>query len=154
MRIFKIILIGIGIFISCDGLRGSIIRVPADMPTIQLGLQSASEGDTILVAPGTYSGTVLWPNIKKISLLSESGPESTIIDRGSSVIRFPGTETISTATIVQGFKITHGSYHGDGGGGGIHCFFASGHHSNRGDYKRNYSHSGSGRPIHFGQSPR
>ena len=32
-----------------------IIRVPQDYPTIQLAINAALEGDTILVAPDTYT---------------------------------------------------------------------------------------------------
>jgi len=30
------------------------IRVPGDVATIQIGLDTASSGDTVLVAPGTF----------------------------------------------------------------------------------------------------
>lgn len=35
---------------------GATMRVPADYPLIQQALDSAVEGDTVLVAPGTYTG--------------------------------------------------------------------------------------------------
>ncbi len=35
---------------------GAIINVPADQPTIQAGIIAASDFDTVLVAPGIYSG--------------------------------------------------------------------------------------------------
>jgi len=36
--------------------RAGTIQVPADRPTIQLALDAAVAGDTVLVAPGEYAG--------------------------------------------------------------------------------------------------
>ena len=35
---------------------GAVINVPGDQPNIQAGVNDASDGDTVLVADGTYSG--------------------------------------------------------------------------------------------------
>ena len=59
-------------------------RVPSQCPTIHAGLDSASYGDTVLVAPGIYSvtddsETSVSPGPGE-HLMSESGPELTIIE--------------------------------------------------------------------------
>ena len=38
--------------------RATVIHVPDDQPTIQMGISSSSNGDTILIAPGRYHETV------------------------------------------------------------------------------------------------
>lgn len=59
------------------------IHVPADQPTIQAGMDAAANGDTVLVAPGTYTGDgnrdLLFPS-KGLVVQSESGPRASIID--------------------------------------------------------------------------
>jgi hypothetical protein len=56
----------------------TLINIPADQPTIQEGVNVALSGDTILVAPGTYDGTVVMPE-QSIVLTSSGGAEVTTI---------------------------------------------------------------------------
>ena len=59
------------------------IRVPGDYPTIQAGVNAAVNGDTVLVADGTYRGYGNYDirlQGKIITLQSENGYEGCIID--------------------------------------------------------------------------
>ena len=90
--------------------------------TIQEGIDGASEGDTVVVADGTYRGEGnknLDFKGKTISVSSEKGPEACIIDcqgdgRGFFFHRGEGQESV-----VFGFTITNGQQ--SNGGGGIYC---------------------------------
>ena len=55
------------------------IRVPLDYPTIQSAINASANGDTVLVAPGTYAENINFSG-KAITVTSEGGPEVTLID--------------------------------------------------------------------------
>ena len=83
------------------------IRVPADQPTIQAGLDAASSGDAVVVAPGTYLERIHFHG-KVVKLTSSQGPHVTIIDGqfGGSVISLQSGE--GPGTVIEGFTITRG----------------------------------------------
>ena len=113
---------------------GDIVRVPQDKSTIQAGIDSASTGDTILVAEERYYENINFKG-KAITVASEfimdgdtSHVSRTIIDGSqpsnpdsASVVYFISGE--DTTSVLCGFTITGGSgtyndywdeYHGAG----------------------------------------
>jgi hypothetical protein len=68
-------------------LSATTITVPTDQPTIQAGVDSAIEGDTVLLLPNTYTGDGnhnLNFGGKEIVLLGSAGAANTIIWCGAS----------------------------------------------------------------------
>lgn len=94
----------------------NVINVPADQPTIQAAIHATSNGDTVLVAPGTYVENINFEG-KIITLTSSGGSLVTIIDGGAkgSVVTFSSGETASTQ--LNGFTIRNGYQNGSFGGG-------------------------------------
>ena len=90
--------------------------VPTQHPTIQGALNAAQNGDTVLVQPGTYPGSILRFLGKAIYLRSANGPTVTTIrgDGANPVFHLAQGET--RTTIIEGFTITNG---GGSSGGGI-----------------------------------
>jgi hypothetical protein len=101
-----------------------------DFDIIQAGIDAASAGDTVLVAPGEYVITVpITFRGKAITVRSEAGPDETTIRMGTpadtnrgSVVIFENNET--TSSVLDGFAITEGrscwfDEYGASAGGGI-----------------------------------
>ena len=81
------------------------IHVPGDYPTILLAVNNASNGDTIVVAYGTYYENVLIQN-KSVVLI---GTDTPIIDGGgdNTCLFLDGTDT---NTVITNFKLRNGRY--------------------------------------------
>jgi len=96
--------------------------VPDEYRTIQEAIDLAKNGDTILVADGTYRGTGnknLDFRGKAIHLESAGGAANCIIDCEADGRGFYSHSGETSASILEGFTIQHGG--GCGDGGGIHC---------------------------------
>ena len=81
------------------------INVPADVLTIQSGINSVGYHDTVLVAPGVYLENLDF-NGKPVVLLSSQGPSATII--AASTVTLPVIDLTSAepkGTIIEGFTI-------------------------------------------------
>ncbi|MHC4641510.1 MAG: S8 family serine peptidase [Planctomycetota bacterium] len=107
------------------------VNVPGDFPTIQEAIDAVWEGDTVIVADGTYSGPGNF-NIdfhgQVITVRSENGPENCIIDCNGSQEQprrgFYFHTGEGPGSVLKGFTVTNG-YAPDGEGGAIKCVESS-----------------------------
>ncbi|MGD0693506.1 MAG: choice-of-anchor D domain-containing protein [Terriglobia bacterium] len=113
---FLVALVGLA-----SGAQAKIIHVPVDQPTIQAGINAASNGDTVLVSPGTYFENINF-NGKAITVTSSDGPSATIIDGGgvTSVVTLNSGE--GSGSVLSGFTIQNGytSFASEYMGGGVY----------------------------------
>ncbi len=92
-----------------------------DYSTIQEGINAASNGDTVIVADGTYTGANnknLSFGDKSLTVCSENGPENCIIDCEGGGRGFLFNNDDGADWVVSGFTIRNGN---PGSGGGISC---------------------------------
>ncbi len=124
----------------CGVTAAATINVPGNFTTIQAAVDAANNGDEIIVAPGTYTGTgdnVVNMLGKAVVLRSSSGASQTTID-GQSVRRGIMCGFGETAeTRIEGFTITNcqaiwfdqdddgQADAGEDDGGGITCWSSS-----------------------------
>ena len=84
--------------------------------SIQAALDSCDNYDTVLVAPSTYHEHISWPGRSGIRLISEQGPDVTIIDADNNYRVLTLATGLDTFTTIDGFTITGGATGGSGGG--------------------------------------
>lgn len=134
---FKTYLFALLIFFTVSSVSQNIIHVPADQPTIQAGIDAASDGDIVLVDEGIYYENINF-NGKAITVKSHYDPVNkpdsnylfnTIIDgskpadtnKASVVLMSVGSDT---NTVIQGFTLQNGCGSKNGStwvGGGVYC---------------------------------
>lgn len=111
--------------IFCIPASATIIDVPDDYSTIQQGIDASTDGDTVLVQPGTYVENINFNGHNTVlgSLYLTTGDTSyvstTIIDGNSQapVITFASGE--GNTAVISGFSIVNGFI--SGYGAGIRC---------------------------------
>jgi HYDIN/CFA65/VesB family protein/parallel beta helix pectate lyase-like protein len=94
------------------------IRVPADAPSINQAVFLAQDGDTVLVAPGTYFEQISFQG-KAITIAGAGGAAATTLDGNGFSTPVFVINGEGPRSVLKGFTITHGS------NGGVAIFGAS-----------------------------
>ena len=109
--------------VSVGPAAADTINIPSEEPTIQAGVLVASAGDTLLLAPMTYTGSgnrdIDFGGIDLV-VISEAGAAATIVDCENAARAFlfqsgeTGDATIDGLTITRGLVV-------EANGGAIYC---------------------------------
>ena len=121
MKALRLIVPLLLVLLAASASLAATIHVPGVRPTVQAGIDAASPGDIVLVAPGTYVENIDYLG-KSVRVESSAGAEQTVLDGGRQgvVVTFSGGET-AAATLV-GFTVRNGF---GSPGSGIKCSEAS-----------------------------
>jgi hypothetical protein len=109
LRVSHVFSLCVLVFLSLASFAQSTIHVPTDQPTIQGAIDVANNGDTVLVAPGTYYENINFKG-KAITVTSSAGAVSqTIIDGGrkAPVVTFNSSE--GPNSVIGGLTLQNGS---------------------------------------------
>ncbi|HEY1937258.1 MAG TPA: choice-of-anchor D domain-containing protein [Candidatus Angelobacter sp.] len=88
-----------------------LFHVPSEVPSIFQAVQLAQDGDTILVAPGTYFEQIGFQG-KAITIASTAGAAVTTLDGQGFLIPVMSFQNEGPASVLKGFTITHSSNSG------------------------------------------
>jgi protocatechuate 3,4-dioxygenase beta subunit len=127
---YSIMFLVIATVLLCANISTSqgIIYVPSQYTTIQSAINASSNGDTVVIADGIYTGSGN-TNIdflgKAITVKSENGPNNCIIDCENieNKMGFYLHSGETNNSVIEGFTIQNGkrSYNPNHAGGGIYC---------------------------------
>ena len=84
-------------------LLSAVLRVPEDYARIQIALDSARNGDTVLVNGGIFNEHLLWPATPGIKLYGSLGSAKTILDAAGDTGSLCGIHTgVDSTTEIRG----------------------------------------------------
>ncbi len=110
----RLLFLAAGLSLPAFSASAATLGVPTQYATIQAAVSAASNGDTVLIADGTYTGP---GNVdidfggKNITVTSQHGAASTIIDCGGSAStnhRGFYLHSGETSAVISGLTIQHG----------------------------------------------
>src|SRR5689334_21852174 len=93
----------------------TVRSVPAAYPTIQVAIDAAVNGDTVLVANGIYHVANLDTKDKAIKIKSAGGAGACILDGDSKNEIFTILTHEAATTVISGFTLQHGLANYGGG---------------------------------------
>ena len=100
--------IAIGLLLAPWASAGETRLVPQDFNTIQAAISVSSDGDRIIIGPGTWTGTVDTRNLA-ITIESANGAATTVLDANGSGSVFRIIRGETPDTIIRGLTITGGT---------------------------------------------
>ena len=97
-----------GITVIKTPAQAATLNVPAQYAGIQQAIDASADGDTVLIAPGTYPGQINFRG-KAITVTSSGGPTNTAIDSmgAGNVVVFDSGETQSSE--ISGLTLQNGA---------------------------------------------
>ncbi|UCG29297.1 MAG: right-handed parallel beta-helix repeat-containing protein [candidate division WOR-3 bacterium] len=110
MKHIRVFIVAIALLLVTRTAHATIWYVHPDstLNCIQDCLDSCANGDTVSVGPGVYYENIVWPNVQGIHLVSELGPDTTIIDGGSTGRVIQISTGTDSATLISGFTVRNG----------------------------------------------
>jgi hypothetical protein len=114
LRSLVLLAVAVAASLWASAAQGAVLRVPEDRPSVATALASAANGDTVLLAPGTYLESVTLPS--GVTLRSADPAQPAVLDAGGSA-RVLTISQGSAFSRLEGITLRNGQAGGGPGGG-------------------------------------